>query len=50
MWIWKGKLCGRTLKVYQIWDKPNLTNIFKLYLGYCDLESLHNLPDYFEKL
>jgi hypothetical protein len=38
------------LKVYQVWDKPNLNNIFKIYLGYHDLEGLHNSPDYFESL
>jgi hypothetical protein len=32
--IQKGKLCGRTLKAYQIQDKPNLDNIFKSYYGY----------------
>ncbi len=50
MWIWKGKLCGRTLKVYQVWDKPILDNIFKSYLGYHDLKGLHNSPNYFERL
>ncbi len=43
-WVWlrKRKLCGRTLKAYQVWDKPNLDNIFKSYLSYCDMEGLHN--------
>ncbi len=50
MQIRKGKLCGRTLKVYQVQDKPNVNNIFKSYLGYRDLESLCNSPDYFERL
>ncbi len=50
MQIWKWKLCGKTLKVYQVRDKPNLDNIFKLYKGYHDLEGLHNSIDYFEKL
>jgi hypothetical protein len=44
------KLCGRTLKAYQIQDKPNLNNIFKSYLDYHDLERLHNSIDYFERL
>jgi len=48
--IRKGKLCGKVLKAYQIQDKPNLDNIFKSYFGYRDLESLHNSPDYFERL
>jgi hypothetical protein len=48
--IWKGKLCGKTLKTYQICDKPNLNNIFKSYSGYCDLKSLCNSFDYFERL
>jgi len=48
--IQKDKLCGRTLKAYQVWDKPNLNNIFKSYLGYCDLEGLCNSFDYFERL
>jgi hypothetical protein len=34
VWIWKGKLYGRTLKAYQMRDKPNLDNTFKSYLGY----------------
>jgi hypothetical protein len=38
----KRKLCGRKFLTYQVRDKP--------YLGYCDLESLCNLPDYFERL
>jgi hypothetical protein len=50
VWIWKGKLYGRTLKVYQIRDKPNLDNTFKSYLGYHDLEGLCNSLDYFERL
>ncbi len=50
MQIQKGKLCGRTLKVYQVQNKPNLDNIFKSYLGYRDLEGLHNSFDYFERL
>jgi hypothetical protein len=48
--IQKWKLCGRTLKIYQVWNKPNLDNIFKSYLGYHDLEGLHNSPNYFENL
>jgi hypothetical protein len=48
--IWKGKLCCKTLKVYQVWDKPNLDNIFKSYLGYRDLKSLHNSTNYFKRL
>jgi hypothetical protein len=46
----KGKLCGKTLKAYQIQDKPNIDNVFKSYLGYCDLGGLHNSLDYFERL
>jgi hypothetical protein len=49
MRIQKGKLCGKTLKAYQIQDKPNLDHVFKSYLGYCDLESLHNSLGYFER-
>jgi hypothetical protein len=37
----------KTLKAYQVRNKPNLDDIFKLYLGYYDLEGLHNSPDYF---
>jgi hypothetical protein len=48
--ILKGKLCGRTFKTYQIRNKSNLNNIFKSYLGYCDLEGLHKSPNYFKKL
>jgi hypothetical protein len=48
--IQKGELCGRSLKVYQVWDKPNLNDIFKSYLGYHDLEGLHNSPNYLERL
>jgi len=48
--IRKGKLCGRILKTYQIQNESNLENIFKSYLGYCDLEGLHKSPNYFEKL
>ncbi len=47
--IQKGKLCGRTLKTFQVQDKPNLHNIFKSYLGYHDLESLCNSPNSFER-
>jgi hypothetical protein len=47
VWIWKGKLCGKTLKAYQLGGKPNLDNIFKSYLGYHDLEGLCNSFDYF---
>jgi hypothetical protein len=50
VWIWRGKLCGKTLKVYQVQNKPNLDNIFKSYLGYRDLEGLHNSNDYFKRL
>jgi hypothetical protein len=32
MWIRKGKLCGGTLKAYQVQEKPTLDNIFKLYI------------------
>ncbi len=51
-WVWipKGKLYGRTLKAYQIRNKPNLDNTFKLYLSYRDLEGLCNSYDYFERL
>jgi len=49
VWIRKGKLCDRTFKVYQVQDKPTLNNIFKSYLGCCDLESLCNSFDYFER-
>jgi hypothetical protein len=48
--ISKEKLCGRTLKAYQVRDKPNLDNIFKSYLGYRDLGGLRNSPNYFERL
>ncbi len=50
MGIWKGKLCGRTLKAHQIQDKPNLDNILKSYLSYRDLEGFCNSINYFEKL
>jgi hypothetical protein len=48
--IRKEKLCGRALKAYQVQDKSNLDNIFKSYLGYCDLKGLCNSFDYFEML
>jgi hypothetical protein len=48
--IRKGKICDRTLKTYQVQNKPNLDNIFKSYLCYHNLESLHNSPHYFERL
>jgi hypothetical protein len=38
--IRKGKLCVRTLKAFQVWNRTNLNNIFKSYIGYCDLEDL----------
>jgi hypothetical protein len=41
----KKKLCGRTLKAYELQDKPNLDNIFKM-----DWEGLCNSLDYFERL
>jgi len=50
VWIQKGKLCGRTLKAFQVWDKPNVDNIFKSYLGYHDLDGLYNSHNYFERL
>ncbi len=50
MWIRKGKLCGRILKACQVQNKPNLDNILKSYLSYCDLKSFHNSHDYFERL
>lgn len=50
MKFWKGKLCNRTLKDFQIWDKPNLDDIIKSYKGYCDWIILHNSLGYFEKL
>jgi hypothetical protein len=46
----KKKLCGRTLKAYQVQNKPNLNNIFKSYLACHDLEGLCNSPNYFERL
>ncbi len=49
MQIRKGKLCDKTIKVYQVRDKPNLNNIFNLYLGYYDLQGLRNSPNYFER-
>jgi len=48
--IGKRKLCGRTIKVYQIRNKLNLNNIFKSYLGYCDMKGLRNSLNYFERL
>ncbi len=50
MQIRKGKLCGKTLKTYQIRNKPNWDNIFKSYLSYHILEGLCNSLDYFERL
>ncbi len=50
MRIQKGKLCGKTLKTYQVWNKSNFDNIFESYLGYNDLEGLCNSPHYFERL
>jgi len=50
VWIWNGKLCGRTLKVYQVQYKPNLGNIFKPYLNYHYLEILCNSFEYFQRL
>jgi hypothetical protein len=50
VWIQKGKLCGRTWKTYQIRNKSNLSNTFKSYIGYRDLEGLCNSFDYFERL
>ncbi len=50
MRIRKGKVCDRTFKTYQVQNKPNLDNIFKSYLCYHNLESLHNSPHYFERL
>ncbi len=50
VWIQKGKLCGRTLKAFQVRNTPNLNNIFKSYKGFHDLKYLRNSSDYFEKL
>jgi len=50
VWIWKGKLYDKILKVYQVCKKLNLDIIFKSYLSYHDLESLCNSPNYFERL
>jgi hypothetical protein len=43
-------LSGTSLKVFEIRNKPNLDNIFKSYLGYCDLKGLHTSLDYLECL
>jgi len=48
--MWKGKLCDRTLWIFQVQNKPNLDNILKSYLGYHDLQNLCNSPNYFERL
>jgi hypothetical protein len=48
--IREGKLCGRTLKAFQVRNTPNLNNIFKSYKGFHDLKYLRNSSDYFEKL
>jgi hypothetical protein len=48
--IKEKQLCGRTLKIFKVQNKPNLVNIFKSYLGYHDLQGLCNSHDYFEKL
>jgi hypothetical protein len=48
--IRKGTLNGRSLKVFEVRDKPNLNNIFKSYLGYCDLKGLHTTPIYLKSL
>jgi hypothetical protein len=47
--IRKRKVYGKTFKTSQVQDKPNFNNIFKSYLGYCDLQGLHNSHDYFGK-
>jgi hypothetical protein len=47
--IWKEKLCGKTLKAYQIWNKPNLDSIFKSYLSYCDSEGLRDPHNYLKR-
>jgi hypothetical protein len=46
----KGKFCGGISKSSQVQNKPNLDNIFKSYLGYHDLEGLHNLLYYLKRL
>jgi hypothetical protein len=46
----KYKKESKTLNFYQIQSKLNLNNIFKSYLGYCDLEGLCNSSNYFERL
>jgi hypothetical protein len=35
--IQKGKICEKTLKAFQVQNKPSLHNIFKSYLSYYDL-------------
>ncbi len=48
--IYKGKLIGRSLKAFKVWNKPNLDKIFKSYLRYHDLEKLGTSLDYLESL
>ncbi len=49
-WVCIHKLNGRSLKVSKVQDKSNLDKIFKLYLGYHDLERLCTSSDYLENL
>jgi len=46
----KKKLNGRSLKAFEVWNKPNLNKIFKSYWRYCDLEMLCTSPYYLENL
>jgi len=48
--ICKGKLNGRSLKAFEVQDKPNLNKIFKSYLGYCDFKKLLPSPYYLKNL
>ncbi len=44
--ICKRELNGRSLKVSEVRNKPNLDKIFKSYLWYRDLEMLCTSPNY----
>jgi hypothetical protein len=48
--IHKGKLNGRSLKAFEVWNKSNSNKIFKSYLRYHDLKRLRTSLNYFESL
>jgi hypothetical protein len=44
------KVKWKSLKAFEVWDKPNLNDIFKSYLAYHNLKILCISLDYLDSL